>query len=115
MIFTADHADECAQTLSLGPQARQDGGFGATFSILNWNVEKAKDPCLVSEFAELAKLLYLIFLEEAVPLKKSQMVIEQSLFEAFVRGYVQNEVETGVLTLARTPPFAVSYWQQNPG
>ena len=58
---------------------------------------------LVSEFAELARLSDLIFLQEAVPLKKTQTVIEQSLFEAFVRGYVQNEVETGVLSLARTP------------
>ena len=69
----------------------------------NWNVEKAQDPSLVSEFAELARLSDLIFLQEAVPLKKIQTVIEQSLFEAFVRGYVQNEVDTGVLTLARTP------------
>ena len=103
LIVTADHADECGQALALGQQAQQDGGLAATFSLLNWNVEKAKDPSLVSEFAELARLSDLIFLQEAVPLKKTQTVIEQSLFEAFVRGYVQNEVETGVLTLARTP------------
>ena len=103
LIVTADQADECAQTLALGQQAQQDGGLAATFSLLNWNVEKAKDPSLLSEFAELARLSDLIFLQEAVPLKKNQTVIEQSLFEAFVRGYVQNEVETGVLTLARTP------------
>ena len=103
LIVTADHADECEQALALGQQAQQDGGLAATFSLLNWNVEKAKDPSLVSEFAELARLSDLIFLQEAVPLKKTQTVIEQSLFEAFVRGYVQNEVETGVLTLARTP------------
>ena len=103
LIVTADHADGCGQALALGQQAQQDGGLAATFSLLNWNVEKAKDPSLVSEFAELARLSDLIFLQEAVPLKKTQTVIEQSLFEAFVRGYVQNEVETGVLTLARTP------------
>jgi endonuclease/exonuclease/phosphatase (EEP) superfamily protein YafD len=103
LIVTADHADECEQALALGQQAQQDGGLAATFSLLNWNVEKAKDPSLVSEFAELARLSDLIFLQEAVPLKKTQTVIEQSLFEAFVRGYVQDEVETGVLTLARTP------------
>ena len=103
LIVTADHSDECGQALALGQQAQQDGGLAATFSLLNWNVEKAKDPSLVSEFAELARLSDLIFLQEAVPLKKTRTVIEQSLFEAFVRGYVQNEVETGVLTLARTP------------
>ena len=103
LIVTADHADGCGQALALGQQAQQDGGLAATFSLLNWNVEKAKDPSLVREFAELARLSDLIFLQEAVPLKKTQTVIEQSLFEAFVRGYVQNEVETGVLTLARTP------------
>ena len=102
LIVTADHADECGQALALGQQAQQDGGLAATFSLLNWNVEKAKDSSLVSEFAELARLSDLIFLQEAVPLKKTQTVIEQSLFEAFVRGYVQNEVETGVLSLART-------------
>ena len=84
MIVTADHADECGQALALGQQAQQDGGLAATFSLLNWNVEKAKDPSLVSEFAELARLSDLIFLQEAVPLKKTQTVIEQSLFEAFV-------------------------------
>ena len=103
LIVTADHADECGQALALGQQAQHDGGLAATFSLLNWNVEKAKHPGLVSEFAELARLSDLIFLQEAVPLKKTQTVIEQSLFEAFVRGYVQNEVETGVLSLARTP------------
>ena len=56
LIVTADQADECAQTLALGQQAQQDGGLAATFSLLNWNVEKAKDPSLVSEFAELARL-----------------------------------------------------------
>ena len=101
LIVTADHADECGQALALGQQATRRRAR-ATFSPLNWNVEKAKDP-LISEFAELARLSDLIFLQEAVPLKKTQTVIEQSLFEAFVRGYVQNEVETGVLTLARTP------------
>ena len=35
--------------------------------------------------------------------QKNEAVIEQSLYEAFVRGYVQNEIDTGVLTLARTP------------
>ncbi len=69
LIVTADHADECEQALALGQQARQDGGLAATFSLLSWNVEKAKDPSLVSEFAELAKLSDLIFLQEAVPLK----------------------------------------------
>ena len=103
LIVTADHADECGQALALGQQAQRDGGLAATFSLLNWNVEKAKHPGLVSEFAELARLSDLIFLQEAMPLKKTQTVIEQSLFEAFVRGYVQNEVETGVLSLARTP------------
>ena len=38
-----------------------------------------------------------------MPPKKTQTLIEQSQYEAFVRGYVQNEIETGVLTLARTP------------
>ena len=71
--------------------------------MLNWNVEKAQHPDLVSEFAAFAKKSDLIFLQEAVPLKKTQTVIEQSLFEAFVPGYVQNEIETGVLTLSRAP------------
>ena len=35
--------------------------------------------------------------------QKNEAVIEQSLYEAFVPGYVQNEIDTGVLTLARTP------------
>ena len=70
---------------------------------------------LVSEFAELARLSDLIFLQEAVPLKKNQTVIEQSLFEAFVRGYVQNEVETGSLWPQRPISCTVSCWRQNPG
>ena len=92
----------CADALSAVQSQDSRQGLLPSFSLLNWNVEKAKDPGLISEFAELARLSDLIFLQEAVPLKKTQTVIEQSLFEAFVRGYVQNEVETGVLTLART-------------
>ena len=32
-----------------------------------------------------------------------ETVMAQSLYEAFARGYVQDEIDTGVLTLARTP------------
>jgi endonuclease/exonuclease/phosphatase (EEP) superfamily protein YafD len=71
--------------------------------MLNWNVEKAQHPDLVTAFAAYAERSDLIFLQEAVPLKKTETVIAQSLYEAFVRGYVQDEIDTGVLTLARTP------------
>ena len=77
--------------------------MAASFSMLNWNVEKAQHPDLVTAFAAYAERSDLIFLQEAVPLKKTATVIAQSLYEAFVRGYVQNEIDTGVLTLARTP------------
>ena len=66
-------------------------------------MEKAQHSGLVSEFAAYAERSDLIFLQEAVPLKKNETVIAQSLYDAFVRGYVQNEIDTGVLTLARTP------------
>ena len=77
--------------------------MAASFSMLNWNVEKAQHPDLVTEFAAYAERSELIFLQEAVPLKKTETVIAQSLHEAFVQGYVQGEIDTGVLTLARTP------------
>ena len=103
LIVTADRAEDCAQTLTAAQHADNIAGLGTTFSLLNWNVEKAKNPGLLGEFAELAKRSDLIFLQEAVPLRKAQTLIEESLYDAFVRGYVQNEIETGVLTLARTP------------
>ena len=102
LVITADRSAECAQALSLGRQQTRADGLAATFSLLNWNVEKAQHPDLVVEFAAFAERSDLIFLQEAVPLKKTATVIEQSLYEAFVRGYVQNEIDTGVLTLART-------------
>ena len=77
--------------------------MATSFSMLNWNVEKAQHPDLVTAFAAYAERSDLIFLQEAVPLKKTETVIAQSLYEAFVRGYVQDEIDTGVLTLARTP------------
>ena len=88
--------------------------------MLNWNVEKAQHPDLVTEFAAYAERSDLIFLQEAVPLKKTATVIAQSLYEAFVRGYVQNEIDTGVLTLARTPHLvhchllAIEPWLRTP-
>jgi len=103
LVITAERSEACAQGLSLGRQQVRTDGLEAPFSLLNWNVEKAQHPDLVSEFAALAKKSDLIFLQEAVPLQKTQTVIEQSLFEAFVPGYVQNEIETGVVTLARVP------------
>ena len=103
LIVTADRAEDCAQTLTTAQHADNIAGLGTSFALLNWNVEKAKDPGLLGEFAELAKRSDLIFLQEAVPLRKAQTLIEESLYDAFVRGYVQNEIETGVLTLARTP------------
>ena len=93
----------CAQALSEGRQETGSDGLLAPFSVLNWNVEKAQHPGLVAAFATYAERSDLIFLQEAVPLKKNETVIAQSLYDAFVRGYVQKEIDTGVLTLARTP------------
>jgi len=103
LVVTADQSDQCAQALSKGRQQERTEGLAASFSMLNWNVEKAQHPDLVTEFAAYAERSDLIFLQEAVPLKKTETVIAQSLHEAFVRGYVQDEIDTGVLTLARTP------------
>ena len=103
LVVTADQSDQCAQALSEGRQQTGTDGLATPFSVLNWNVEKAQHPDLVTEFAAFAKRADLIFLQEAVPLRKTETVIKQSLYEAFVRGYVQNEIDTGVLTLARAP------------
>ena len=70
LIVTADRAEDCAQTLTAAQHADNIAGLGTTFSLLNWNVEKAKNPGLLGEFAELAKRSDLIFLQEAVPPKK---------------------------------------------
>ena len=103
LIVTADQSGQCAQALSRGRQQTGTDGLTTPFSLLNWNVEKAQHPDLVTEFAAYAERSDLIFLQEAVPLKKNETVIAQSLYKAFVRGYVQGEIDTGVLTLARTP------------
>ena len=103
LIVTAGQSGQCAQALSEGRQQTSTDGLTTPFSLLNWNVEKAQHPGLVTEFAAYAERSDLIFLQEAVPLKKAETVIAQSLYEAFVRGYVQNEIDTGVLTLARKP------------
>ena len=103
LIITAERSADCAQALSKGRQHERRGGLATPFSMLSWNVEKAQHPNLVTEFAAYAERSDLIFLQEAVPLKKTETVIAQSLYEAFVRGYVQDEIDTGVLTLARTP------------
>lgn len=120
LVITAARSEACANALSLGQLQVRNGGLRTPFSLLNWNVEKAQHPDLVSEFAAFAKKSDLIFLQEAVPLKKTQTVIEQSLFEAFVPGYVQNEIETGVLTLSRAPHLvhchllAIEPWLRTP-
>lgn len=62
LIVTADRAEDCAQTLTAAQHADNIAGLGTTFSLLNWNVEKAKNPGLLGEFAELAKRSDLIFL-----------------------------------------------------
>lgn len=103
LVITAERSTECAKALLKGRQKERTGGLATSFSMLSWNVEKAQHPDLITEFAAYAERSDLIFLQEAVPLKKNHTVIAQSLYEAFVRGYVQNEIDTGVLTLARTP------------
>ena len=103
LVVTADQSEQCAEVLSKGRQQKRTEGLAASFSMLNWNVEKAQHPDLVTAFAAYAEGSDLIFLQEAVPLKKTETVIAQSLYEAFVQGYVQGEIDTGVLTLARTP------------
>jgi len=103
LVVTADRSGQCAQALSKGRQRERTGGLMTPFAMLNWNVEKAQHPELVAAFAAYAERSDLMFLQEAVPLKKTETMIAQSLYEAFVRGYVQDEIDTGVLTLARTP------------
>ena len=103
LVITADRSQDCAAALLQGRQQRSVDGLPTSFSLLNWNVEKAQHPDLIREFADFAQRSDLIFLQEAVPLRKTDTVIEQSLYEAFVRGYVQNEIDTGVLTLAKVP------------
>ena len=103
LVVTADQGGQCTKALSIGRQQERKEGLAASFSMLNWNVEKARHPGLVTEFAAYAERSHLIFLQEAVPLKKTETVMAQSLYEAFARGYVQDEIDTGVLTLARTP------------
>ena len=120
LVVTADQSDQCAGALSKGRQQERAEGLAASFSLLNWNVEKAQHPELVTAFAAYAERADLIFLQEAVPLKKTETVVAQSLYEAFVRGYVQGEIDTGVLTLARTPHLvhchllATELWLRTP-
>ena len=102
-VVKPEHSEHCAEALSQAQVSEADQGLALPFTVLNWNVEKAQHPELVTEFAAYAERSDLIFLQEAVPLKKTETVIAQSLHEAFVRGYVQDEIDTGVLTLARTP------------
>lgn len=99
LVVTADQGGQCPKALSIGRQQERKEGLAASFSMLNWNVEKARHPGLVTEFAAYAERSHLIFLQEAVPLKKTETVMAQSLYEAFARGYVQDEIDTGVLTV----------------
>lgn len=103
LVVPADRAAECAGALSRGRERSGGAALASPFTVFNWNVQKAGHTDLVREFAAFANKADLIFLQEAVPLRKAQVAIEQSFADAFVRGYVQNEIETGVLTLARVP------------
>lgn len=103
VVVTTDRSAACGEAVAESPQTPHETGLPSTFSLLNWNVEKAQHPELVSAFAYLAKQADLIFIQEAVPVAKTQTVISESLYQAFVRGYVQDEIDTGVLTLARSP------------
>jgi len=101
---TTNQSEDCLEALATArSRDAAANGLKSPFSLLNWNVEKAQHPDLITAFAEFARGSDLIFLQEAVPLKKNQTVVEQSLYEAFARGYVQNQIATGVLTLARVP------------
>lgn len=73
--------------------------------ILNAQLERGESAASrpVTEFATYAERSDLIFLQEGVLLKQTETVTAQSLCEAFVQGYVQGELDTGLLTLARTP------------
>ena len=102
-VVKPEHSERCAEALSQASVTATNQGLTPPIHVLNWNVEKAQHPDLVTEFAAYAGRSDLIFLQEAVPLKKTETVIAQSLYQAFVRGYVQDEIDTGVLTLARTP------------
>ena len=66
LVVTADRSQECAAALSQGRQQLSVGGLPASFSLLNWNVEKAQHPDLISAFSNFAKRSDLIFLQEAV-------------------------------------------------
>ena len=116
VVVTADQADQCAQTLALSQQAQEDGGLAATFSLLNWNVEKAKDPSLVSEFAALGRLSDLIFLQEAVPLKKSRRLLSNYFSRRLCAGTCKRRSRQASSPCPKLPiSSTASYWRQNPG
>ena len=64
LVVTADQSDQCARALSKGRQQERTEGLATSFSMLNWNVEKAQHPDLVTAFAAYAERSDLIFLQE---------------------------------------------------
>ena len=75
VVVTADRSAACGETIAQGQQIPYETGLPRTFSLLNWNVEKAQHPELIGAFAHLAKQADLIFIQEAMPVAKTETVI----------------------------------------
>lgn len=90
--------------------ARSHGGYGDAidangFSLLNWNIEKAKHPDWPSDLERLGKSASIVTLQEAVP----ELPISRKfgrLHWSFAEGFGIRDNLTGVMTMSDVHPIA---------
>jgi endonuclease/exonuclease/phosphatase (EEP) superfamily protein YafD len=79
---------------------------GQSFSIVNWNVQKGRDPDWVSDLVHTGDEPDLVILQEAAPNSVGWEKVAPTHYHSFAKGYGSRSIPTGVMTLSTAEPLA---------
>ena len=101
-----DETSACAERLvgDSGGASSQLNSLG--FSIVNWNIQKGKDPDWVHELTESDSDADLFILQEAIAHSEDWDVLASGHFRSFSEGFGFSPSVSGVMTLSSTQPLA---------
>jgi endonuclease/exonuclease/phosphatase (EEP) superfamily protein YafD len=95
----------CRDALAQSKDARGHELDGSRISLLNWNIQKERQPIWSDEFQSLAAEKDLVLMQEASLRHDTINDIDASKHWSFAPGYTLDGEITGVMTLSRTRPL----------
>jgi endonuclease/exonuclease/phosphatase (EEP) superfamily protein YafD len=104
-IMAAQHPEALGCSAALGPSLEvQKAGFGRSFRLLIWNIQKAQNPGWDTDLRNIGSDRDLLLIQEASTQAMIAGVLPRVFYQAFAAGYTTKSQTTGVLTLSTVEP-----------